>query len=58
MTGAESAVCEPLLSAPAWLAGRGGRPASWCIRDIVDAIRYLTGNGPVCRALPAISTGP
>ena len=53
MTGAEWAVCEPLLPAPAWLAGRGGRPASWCMRDIVDAIRYLTPNGPVWRALPA-----
>ena len=50
---AEWAVCEPLLPAPAWLAGRGGRPASWCMRDIVDAIRYLTHNGPVWRALPA-----
>ena len=38
---------------PAWLAGRGGRPASWCMRNIVDAIRYLTHNGPVWRALPA-----
>jgi transposase len=53
MTGAEWAVCEPLLPAPAWLAGRGGRPASWCMRDVVDAIRYLTHNGPVWRALPA-----
>jgi transposase len=39
--------------AEAGLAGRGGRPASWCMRDIVDAIRYLTHNGPVWRALPA-----
>jgi transposase len=53
MTEAEWAVCEPLLPAPAWLAGRGGRPASRCLRDIVDAIRYLTHNGPVWRALPA-----
>jgi transposase len=53
MTGAEWAVCEPLLPAPAWLAGRGGRPAIWWMRDIVDAIRYLTHNGPVWRALPA-----
>ena len=53
MTEAEWAVCEPLLPAPAWLAGRGGRPASYCMRDIVDAIRYLTHNGPVWRALPA-----
>jgi transposase len=27
MSQAEWAVCEPLLPAPAWLAGRGGRPA-------------------------------
>jgi putative transposase len=53
MTQADWAVCEPLLPAPAWRAGRGGRPASWCMRDIVDAIRYLTHNGPVWRALPA-----
>jgi transposase len=53
MTGAEWAVCEPLLPAPAWLAGRGGRPARYCMRDIADAIRYLTHNGPVWRALPA-----
>jgi transposase len=53
MSQAEWAVCEPLLPAPAWLAGRGGRPASWCMRDVVDAIRYLTHNGPVWRALPA-----
>ena len=53
MTVTEWAVCEPLLPAPAWLVGRGGRPASWCMRDIVDAIRYLTRNGPVWRALPA-----
>ena len=53
MSGAERAVCEPLLPAPAWSAGRGGRPASWCVRDVVDAIRCLTRNGPVWRALPA-----
>jgi transposase len=53
MSEAEWAVCEPLLPAPAWLAGRGGRPARYCMRDIVDAIRYLTHNGPVWRALPA-----
>ena len=53
MTDAEWAVCEPLLPAPAWRAGRGGRPARYCMRDIVDAIRYLTHNGPVWRAVPA-----
>jgi transposase len=53
MTAAEWAVFEPVLPPPAWLAGRGGRPAGWCMRDVVDAIRYLTHNGPVWRALPA-----
>jgi transposase len=53
MTEAEWAVCEPMLPAPAWLARHGGRPASRCMRDIADAIRYLTHNGPVWRALPA-----
>jgi transposase len=53
MSEAEWAVCEPLLPAPAWLAGKGGRPSGSCMRDIVDAIRYLTHNGPVWRALPA-----
>jgi len=53
MTDAEWAVCEPLLPSPAWLAGKGGRPAVYCMRDIVEAIRYLTHNGPVWRALPA-----
>ena len=53
MSEAEWAVCEPLLPAPAWLAGRGGRPAGHCMRDIADAIRYLTHNQPVWRALPA-----
>ena len=53
MTGAEWAVCEPPLPALAWLAGRGGRLASWCMRGIADVIRYLTRNGPVWRAQPA-----
>ena len=53
MSQAEWPVCEPLLPAPAWPTGRGGRPARWCMRDIVDAIRYLTHSGPVWRALPA-----
>jgi transposase len=53
MDDAEWAVCETLLPAPAWLAGRGGRPARYCMRDVVDGIRYLTHNGPVWRALPA-----
>jgi putative transposase len=53
MSDAEWAVCEPLLPAPAWRAGKGGRPSRYCMRDVVDGIRYLTHNGPVWRALPA-----
>jgi transposase len=52
----EWAICEPLLPFPAWLAGKAGRPSSYCMRDIVDGIRYLaylTRNRPVWRALPA-----
>jgi len=53
MTDAEWAVIEPLLPAPGWTRGQGGSPGSYCRRDIVDAIRYLTHNGPVWRALSA-----
>jgi transposase len=53
MSDREWAICEPLLPHPAWLAGKGGRPSRYCMRDIVDGIRYLTHNGPVWRALPA-----
>jgi transposase len=53
MSEAEWAVCEPLLPHPAWLAGKGDRPSGYCMRDVVDGIRYLTHNGPVWRALPA-----
>jgi len=53
MSDAEWAVCEPVLPHPAWLAGKGGRPSGYCMRDVVDGIRYLTHNGPVWRALPA-----
>jgi transposase len=53
MSQAQWAVCEPLLPHPAWLAGKGGRPPAYCMRDVADGIRYLTHNGPVWRALPA-----
>src|SRR6266576_3912970 len=50
---AEWALISPLLPAPAWRAGRGGRPEAHCRRAVVDAIRYVTHNGCVWRALPA-----
>ena len=41
------------LPAPAWKAGKGGRPAERCRRDCVDAIRYLVKEGIQWRAMPA-----
>jgi transposase len=52
MSDAEWAVIEPTLPAPAWLAGKGGRPAGRCRRDYVDAIRYLVKEGIQRRAMP------
>jgi len=40
------------LPAPAWRAGRGGRPAEWCRRDIAGAIRYLVAEGIRWRVMP------
>jgi transposase len=51
-TDAEWALLESLLPPPASGQGRGGRPEAHHRRDIVDAIRYLTHNGCVWRALP------
>jgi transposase len=53
MSDAEWAVIEPTLPAPAWKAGRGGRPAGHCRRDITDGIRYLVKEGIQWRAMPA-----
>ncbi len=52
MTDAEWAVIEPVLPAPPWQAGRGGRPGEHCRRDVVDAIRYLVKEGITWRAMP------
>src|SRR5256884_9142765 len=52
MSDAEWAVTEPTLPVPAWKQGRGGRPAEWCRRDIVDAIRYLVEEGIQWRGVP------
>jgi transposase len=53
MSDAERAVIEPALPVPAWLAGKGGRPAGRCRRDYVNAIRYLVKEGIQWRAMPA-----
>jgi transposase len=53
MSDTEWAVIEPLLPVPGWRLGRGGWPGRYCRRDIVNAIRYLTHNGCVWRAMPA-----
>ena len=52
MSEAEWQVIEPTLPPPAWKAGKGGRPAEHCRRDIVDAIRYLVKEGIQWRAMP------
>ncbi|ASU81105.1 IS5 family transposase [Actinopolyspora erythraea] len=52
-TEAQWAVIEGLLPPPGWLAGRGGRRAKYCRREIVDAIFYVTDNGIKWRSLPA-----
>ena len=50
---AEWALVAPLLPVPACQARAGGRPEANCRRAVVDAIRYVTHNGCVWRALPA-----
>src|SRR6266480_962488 len=52
-TGAEWALIAPLLPVPACQTKAGGRPETHCRRAVVDAIRYVTHNGCVWRALPA-----
>jgi transposase len=52
MSDSEWQVIEPTLPAPAWKAGKGGRPAEHCRRDVVDAIRYLVREGIRWRAMP------
>ena len=53
MTDAQWALIEPVLPRPGWLAGRGGRRAKHCRREIVDAIFYVVDNGIKWRSLPA-----
>jgi transposase len=52
MSDKEWQVIEATLPAPAWKAGKGGRPAGHCRRDVVDAIRYLVKEGIQWRAMP------
>ncbi|MFJ3713763.1 IS5 family transposase [Streptomyces sp. NPDC090053] len=53
MTDAEWSAVRPLLPAPAWLEGKGGRPEGYCHRSMIDAIRYLVAGGNSWRAMPA-----
>jgi transposase len=53
MSDAEWAVVRAAMPVPAWLEGRGGRPEAHCLREMVDAVRYLVDNGAKWRSLPA-----
>ncbi|MDT7567931.1 MAG: hypothetical protein QOG76_6555 [Pseudonocardiales bacterium] len=50
MTDAEWAGVRVALPTLAWMDGQGGRPESYCHRQMLDAIRYLVDNGQ-CRCL-------
>ncbi|NUR58401.1 MAG: transposase, partial [Catenulispora sp.] len=52
MSDAEWAATAPLIPAPAWMGGRGGRPEGYCHREMIDAVRYVVDNGIKWRALP------
>lgn len=53
LTDAQWAVIAPLIPAPAWIRGRGGRPEGYCHREMVDVMLYIDDNGTKWRALPA-----
>ncbi|HEY3869042.1 MAG TPA: transposase, partial [Actinocrinis sp.] len=53
LTDAQWAVLAPLIPAPAWIRGRGGRPEGYCHREMIDAMLYVDDNGTKWRALPA-----
>ncbi|MFF3358135.1 transposase [Streptomyces sp. NPDC002917] len=45
ITDAEWETVRPLLPVPALMRGRGGQPETYCHRAMLDAVRYLVGNG-------------
>ncbi|MFF2149345.1 IS5 family transposase [Kitasatospora sp. NPDC058190] len=53
MTDAEWEVTLAALPTPPWLEGRGGRPARYCERQLIDAVRYVDDSGCKWRQLPA-----
>jgi transposase len=53
MTDAEWEVTLAALPTPLWLEGRGGRPARYCERQLIDAVRYVDDSGCKWRQLPA-----
>jgi transposase len=52
MTDAEWAEVRAAMPVPAWLLKRGGRPESYCHREMLDAVRYLVDNGAKWMAVP------
>jgi len=52
MTDAQWAVVRDAMPTPAWLEGKGGQPESYCHRQMIDAVFYVTDNGIKWRAMP------
>lgn len=53
VSDAEWSVVRQAFPTPAWMASRGGRPESYCHRQMLDAVRYLVDNGIKWRSMPA-----
>jgi hypothetical protein len=45
LTDAQWAAIAPMVPAPAWMGGRGGRPEGYCRREMIDAVAHLVDNG-------------
>ncbi|MFJ2559207.1 MULTISPECIES: transposase [unclassified Streptomyces] len=52
MSDAEWAVVRDAMPIPAWMNGKGGQPECYCLRQMLDAVRYLVAGGITWRAMP------
>ncbi len=53
LTDAEWEKVRETLPVPRWMEGRGGRPESYCHRQMLDAVFYVVDGGIKWRAMPA-----